>query len=283
MENSMHLKNPEEVNTNENIEITVFLEAVLLKYGYDFRNYSRVHIKRRILNFIQRNNSSSISELLYKMLYDENLFHSLLLDLSLNVTEMFRDPLFFKAIREIVVPYLQTYPFFKIWHAGCSSGEEVYSMAILLKEEGIYDRCIIYATDFNQVIIQKAKEAIFPLDLLKQYSANYFKADGKNSFSDYFIAKYDSALLNKNLKNNIVFSDHNLVNDGVFGEMNMIVCRNVLIYFNRDLQNKVHKLFYESLIHGGILCLGTKETLMFTDYSEKYTLLHKLSIYKKSY
>lgn len=268
---------------NQSIEIKLLLEAIYLKYGYDFRDYSKAHLKRRILTRLSRNHFSSISEMQYKVLNDEEFFHTLLVDLSLNVTEMFRDPYFFLAIREKVIPLLKTYPFIKIWHAGCATGEEVYSMAILLKEEGLLDRCTIYATDFNQIALEKAAEAIYPVNKLKDYTDNYNKADGKASFSDYFMVQYDAALLDKNLKKNIVFSDHNLVTDGIFGDMNMIVCRNVLIYFNRELQNRVIKLFYDSLVSGGILCLGTKETLMFSEFKEKFKQLHKLNVFKKNY
>ena len=273
----------EEEKNNQNIEIKLLLEAIHLKYGYDFRDYSKAHLKRRILTRLSRSNFGSVSEMQYKILNDHEFFHTLLVDLSLNVTEMFRDPYFFLGLRQTVAPLLKTYPFVKIWHAGCATGEEVYSMAILLKEEGLLDRCTMYATDFNQIALEKATEAIYPIKKLKDYTDNYNKTDGKASFSDYFTVKYDAAILDKNLKKNIVFSDHNLVTDGVFGEMNMIVCRNVLIYFNRELQNRILKLFYDSLVPGGILCLGTKESLMFSDYKESYKQLHKLNIFKKNY
>jgi chemotaxis protein methyltransferase CheR len=196
---------------------------------------------------------------------------------------MFRDPHFFVAVREEVVPILKTYPFIKIWHAGCSTGEEVYSIAILLKEEGLLDRCTIYATDFNQVALKKAAEAIYPLEKVKSYYDNYNKAKGKGSLSDYFTVHYDVAMLDKSLKKNVVFSDHNLVTDGVFGEMNIIFCRNVLIYFNRELQNRVYTLFYESLLPGGLLCLGSKETLAFSSCNKSFRLLNKYNIFKKLY
>ncbi|HLN54733.1 MAG TPA: protein-glutamate O-methyltransferase CheR [Bacteroidales bacterium] len=280
----MNSGNPEEENTrNQDIEIRLLLEAVYEKYGYDFRSYSGAYLKRRLISRMRRSNFESVSEMIHRMLYDQEFFRTLLLDISLNVTEMFRDPRFFVAIRENVIPLLRTYPFLKIWHAGCSTGEEVYSMTILLKEEGILDRCLIYATDFNQAVVQKASEAIYPLEKMKQYADNYYKSGGKNDFSDYYTAKYDSAIFDQSLKKNIVFSDHNLVSDGVFGEMNMIVCRNVLIYFNRELQNRVFTLLYKSLIPGAILCLGTKETMMFSGYKDKYTQLHKLNIFRKQY
>lgn len=275
---------PENEKTrNEDIEIRLLLEAVFEKYGYDFRDYSGAYLKRRLISRMRRSGLASVSEMQHRVLYDQEFFRTLLLDISLNVTEMFRDPRFFIAVREKVIPLLRTYPFLKIWHAGCSTGEEVFSMAILLKEENLLDRCLIYATDFNQAVVQKASEAIFPLDKLKEYSENYYKSKGGKSFSDYFTVKYDSAIIDQSLKKNMVFSDHNLVSDGVFGEMNMIVCRNVLIYFNRDLQNRVFRLFYDSLLPGGVLCLGSKETMMFSGFGNKYEQLHKLNIFRKLY
>jgi chemotaxis protein methyltransferase CheR len=273
----------EEEKINHNIEISLILEAIYLKYGYDFRNYSKAHVKRRILSRFTKDKFTSLAEMQHRLLTDPELFHSLLVDLSLNVTEMFRDPKFFYAIRELAVPIMKTYPFLKIWHAGCSTGEEVYSMAILLEEENLLDKSIIYATDFNQIVLSNATEAIYPVSRMKDYTENYNKAGGKVSFSDYFTVQYHAVKLDQRLKKNIVFSDHNLVTDGAFGEMNMIVCRNVLIYFNRELQNKVIKLFYECLLPGGILCLGTKETLMFSEYNEKFQQISKLNIFKKLY
>lgn len=255
---------------NEEIEIKLLIEGLFLKYGYDFRNYSKAHIKRRILRRLSISGLANISEMLYKALYDRSFFETILLDFSINVTEMFRDPTFYKALRKNVIPLLKTYPFLKIWHAGCATGEEVYSMAILLQEEGLYDRCQIYATDFNEVVLEKAKEGIYPIDNIKEYTYNYQQAGGTTSFSDYYMARYESVLLDQSLKEKIIFADHNLVTDGMFGEMNIIICRNVLIYFNKELQNRVINLFYESLCHGGILCLGSKESLRFSNYEEKF-------------
>jgi chemotaxis protein methyltransferase CheR len=269
--------------SNEDIEIHLLLEGIYMKYGYDFRNYSKTHLTRRIHGYVGRNHLSSVSEMQHQILNDPGFFHQLLLDLSLNVTEMFRDPRFFIALREKVIPLLKTYPFLKIWHAGCSTGEEVYSMAIVLQEEGLLDRCIIYATDFNQIVLNKASDAIYPLNRVREYADNYNKALGKASFSDYFTVKYDAAILDQHLKKNIVFSDHNLVTDGIFGEMNLIICRNVLIYFNRELQNRVFHLFFDSLLPGGVLCLGSKETLLFSGLKENYKQLDRLNIFKKIY
>ncbi len=267
---------------NVNIEIKLLLEAIFLKYGYDFRNYGQAHVKRRVMHRKTISGLDSISQITQKVLYDEDFFNLLLLDLSINVTEMFRDPGFYKSLREKVIPNLKTYPFLKIWHAGCATGEEVYSMAILLKEEGLYNKVQLYATDFNQVVLKKAKEGIYPIDLIKDYTGNYQKSGGKNSFADYYSAKYDSVLIDPSLKQNIVFADHNLVLDGVFGEMHMVICRNVLIYFNRTLQDRVIKLFLDSLVRGGYLCLGSKETLRFTTYFDNFSEVDKNEkIYKK--
>jgi chemotaxis protein methyltransferase CheR len=252
---------------NENLEIKLFLEAIYQKYGYDFRNYAKASLKRRIKHRLSLSGLESISEMLHKALYDISFFETLLLDLSLNVSEMFRDPSFFLALRKKVLPALKKNSFIKIWHAGCATGEEVYSMAILLKEVDIYDKTQIYATDFNEVILKKAKEGIFPLDNIKLYTVNYQKAGGRKSFADYYTAKYKSAVIQKSLKKNIVFADHNLVTDRVFGEMDLIVCRNVLIYFDKDLQDHAIKLFIESLSDSGLLCLGSKESIKFSKYS----------------
>jgi chemotaxis protein methyltransferase CheR len=264
------------------IEIELLLEAVRLKYGYDFRNYARAHVKRRVLHRLALSGLPNVSALQHQVLAEQRDFELLLLDLSINVTEMFRDPTFYLAVRTEAAPLLKTWPFLKIWHAGCASGEEVYSMAILLIEEELFERTQLYATDFNQVVIQKAKEATYPIESIKEYTANYQKAGGQSSFAEYYTAKYDSVILDQSLKKRIVFADHNLVTDGVFGEMNMIVCRNVLIYFNRELQNRVISLFYDSLCPGGFLCLGSKESLKFSDYAALFEpVVEKEKIYKK--
>jgi chemotaxis protein methyltransferase CheR len=218
----------------------------------------------------------------HRLIHDESFFHTLLLDLSINVSEMFRDPWVYKQIRETVAPRLRSYPFIKIWHAGCAAGQEVYSMSILLEEEGMKDRTQIYATDFNELILAKAKDGIYPLDLIREYTANYQQAGGRNSLSDYYIADYDNAVIRHSLRERILFSSHNLVTDGVFGEMQMIFCRNVLIYFDKILQNRVLRLFYDSLCPGGFLCLGSKESLKFSDVSEMFEVLsEKDRIYRK--
>lgn len=272
------------VSESELIEIELFLQAIYLKFGYDFKNYSKAHIRRRIRHRMGTSGFSSISEMTHRLLYDPFFYQEVLQDLSITVTEMFRDPDFYRAVRTEVVPMLKTYPFVKIWHAGCATGEEVYSMAILLHEEGVLNRSQIYATDFNQIALQKAKSGIYPIEKIKEYTQNYQKGGGKSSFSDYFNALYGSVKLNESLKKNIVFADHNLVTDGVFGEMNLVICRNVLIYFDKDLQNKVLKLFYDSLIPGGFLCLGSKESLRFADKANAFdTITEHEKIYRRKF
>jgi chemotaxis protein methyltransferase CheR len=255
---------------NEKIELDLLLEAIYQKYHYDFKEYSRAHIKRRFMYRMRIANLNSLSEMQHKILYDRSFFETLLMDLSINVTEMFRDPFFYLAIRKKIIPHLKKYSFIKVWHAGCASGEEVYSMAILLKEERLLEKTQIYATDFNALVLKKAKDGIYPIDLIKEYTSNYQKSGGVNSFADYYNAHYDSVILNPSLKDRIVFADHNLVTDGVFGEMNLILCRNVLIYFTKKLQNRVVKLFLDSLAPGGFLCLGSKESLQFTEYAGQF-------------
>lgn len=266
------------------LEIHDLLEAVYHKFGYDFRQYSEAHIRRRILNRMTLSGIKDIYELQIKVLNDELFAIVFLQDLSITVTEMFRDPVFYKSLRETVIPVLKTYPFLKIWHAGCSTGEEAYSMAILLQEEGLFERTTIYATDFNQQVLNRAKEGIFSAKMMKEYDLNYKLSGGKESISNYYISDDDNVIMNHSLKKKIVWANHNLVTDSVFAEVNLILCRNVLIYFDRNLQNKVQSLFYDSLINGGILCLGTKESLRFTDFNDKYSVLdEKQRIFKKKY
>lgn len=271
-----------ELIENERLEIFLLLEAIYQKYGYDFRNYAFAHTKRRLEHRKLLDGIGNYSEMVHKLIYNETFFNKLLLDLSINVTEMFRDPWVYSKIREVIIPHLKTYPFIKVWHAGCSAGQEVYSMGILLEEEGIKDRSQIYATDFNELILEKAKTGIYPMDLIREYTANYQKAGGMHSFSDYYTANYDNVVIKQSLKDKVLFSAHNLVTDGVFGEMNIIFCRNVLIYFDRDLQNRVFNLFYESLCPGGFLCLGSKESLKFSEVADKFEpVAEREKIYRK--
>ena len=269
---------------SSDLEISTLLEAIYQKYGYDFRQYSQAHIRRRVTNRMAMSGLEDISQMLTKVLNDEIFASALLQDLSITVTEMFRDPSFYVSFRENVIPILKTYPFLKIWHAGCATGEEAYSMAIVMQEEGLYDRTIIYATDFNQRVLNQAKEGIFSNKMMKIYTTNYQLSGGKNSFSSYYTSDHENVIMNQSLKKNIVWANHNLVTDSVFAEAHLILCRNVLIYFNHDLQNKVQSLFYDSLINGGILCLGSKESLRFTDLHDEYKELDKKQrIFKKRY
>ena len=254
----------------ERIEIELLLEGVFRHYGFDFRAYAYASIRRRLWKRIEEEGLSSISALQESVLHKPEMMEKLLLDLSINVTAMFRDPNFYVNFREHVVPLLRTYPFIRIWHAGCSTGEEVYSMAMLLREEGLYDRSRIYATDINEVVLHRAKAGIFPLERMQEYTDNYIRAGGKKSFSEYYTARYGGALFDTSLTKNVVFSQHNLVTDRSFSEFNVILCRNVLIYFDKTLQSKVHTLFYDSLAMFGVLVLGSKETLRFMSHEECY-------------
>ena len=257
----------------ENIEIDLLLDAVFRKYGYDFRSYSRASVKRRILKVMDTTKINRITDLIHAALCDNDVFEIMLRALSINVTEMFRDPTFFLAVRQTVIPHLKTRDLIKVWHAGCATGEEVYSMAILLKEAGLQKRCLIYATDMNKVVLASARDGIYPIDRIKEYTTNYQRAGGERSFGNYYSARYGSAILEKSLKTNITFAEHNLTTDGVFGEMDMIVCRNVLIYFNRELQDHVLRLFANSLAPGGVLCLGSKESIAFSAHHADFEVV----------
>jgi chemotaxis protein methyltransferase CheR len=265
----------EDKNELEVLEIQLLLEALYRYYGFDFRDYAIASLKRRIWNAVRAEHLTSVSGLQEKVLHDSTCLERFLLGLSVHVTSMFRDPSFYVTFRNQVVPLLRTYPFIRIWHAGCSTGEEVYSMAILMQEEGLYHRCRIYATDMNELVLKKAKAGIFHLDLMQEYTQNYLKAGGKRSFSEYYTAAYESAIFRASLRENILFSQHNLATDRSFNEFNVILCRNVLIYFNQALQERVHNLLYESLSRFGILGLGRQESLKFTPHEHHYEALEK--------
>lgn len=275
----MRTTQPEDI---EKIELNLFLEAMCQRYGYDFRNYAHASVRRRIRHMLAKSGYTKVSEMLPRLLYDEDFAQAAIYDFSISVTEMFRDPDFYQSLRKNVVPYLKTYPFIKVWHAGCATGEEVYSLAIVLQEEGLYERATIFATDFNEMVLEKAREGIYPLKDIRQYTTNYQKAGGVKPFADYYHAQYESAIMNQSLKRNITFASHNLVTDGVFGEMHLIFCRNVLIYFDKTLQNRVLKLFADSLNHGGFLCLGSKETLEFSEIANSFKVIDdQTRIYQK--
>jgi chemotaxis protein methyltransferase CheR len=254
----------------ERLEVELLLEAIHRRYGFDFREYAKASLKRRLWRRVSAEHLTSISGLLEKVLHDPACMERLLLDLSINVTAMFRDPSFYAAFRAKAVPILRTYPFTRVWVAGCSTGEEVYSLAILLHEEGVYERARIYATDINENVLEQARMGVFPLEKMQEYTQNYIRAGGKRAFSEYYSAAYDGAQFDRSLIQNVVFAQHNLVSDGSFNEFNAIVCRNVMIYFDRSLQDKVHELFHESLTTFGVLGLGHKETVRFTRYADSY-------------
>lgn len=278
--NSMHISQ-KTVDTEE-IELDLFLQAIHLKYGYDFRNYNKAHLRRRINQRLQLSGLKTISELQNRVLWEKEFFQTLIQDLSITVTEMFRDPEFYAAFRKKVIPDLKTYAHIKVWHAGCSTGEEVYSFAILLKEEGILSKTRIYATDINKNALATAKQGIYSSKEMEQYTRNYMEAGGAGKLSDYYTSKYGSVLFDQSLVKNVVFADHNLVTDGVFAEINLVFCRNVLIYFDKFLQNKVLTLFSNSLTKRGFLCLGTKESLQFSEEEANYSDIDKkMKIYRK--
>jgi len=256
--------------TLEELEIDLLLDAVARHYGYDFRNYARASLRRRLAGFRQQQGVASYSELIPIVLHDSEQFTAIIEALSVTVTEMFRDPFVYSMIRKELLPRLATFPHFNIWHAGCATGDEVYSMAILLKEEGLYDRATIYATDINGSSLHAAKEGIYSLEQIRTNTLNYQKAGGRRSFSDYYHANYKNSIIRNDLKRNIVFSTYNLVSDRVFNEMHLLMCCNVLIYFDEKLQGRVFKLIDSSLVRNGFLCLGTKESMLYSGVSGSY-------------
>jgi chemotaxis protein methyltransferase CheR len=251
-------------------ELNEILQIVHKTYGYDFTDYARASMHRRLQRFIDDHRYATSYDLKYALVNDKQVFDTFLKRVTVNVTEMFRDPEFYRTMKEKVLPVLASYPIIKIWHAGCSSGEEVFSLAILLHEAGLLERCKIYATDINPANLEKAKNGIMPLEAMKEYIGNYIKAGGQQDFASYYTARYNNAIIRKELREKVVFSPHNLVTDQVFNEFQLIFCRNVMIYFNRRLQNDVLRLFHESLSTFGYLALGTKESLLFTEVRQKF-------------
>ncbi|TDH29151.1 protein-glutamate O-methyltransferase CheR [Segetibacter sp. 3557_3] len=254
-------------------ELTEVLQLINQLYGYDFTGYASASMHRRVYRFMHASGLNTYDDLRYNLSEQKATFEHFLEFISVNVTEMFRDPEFFKTIKEEVFPRLATYPLIRIWHAGCATGEEVFSMAILLKEAGLLERTRIYATDINPVNIEKAKKGIMTLQVIKDYTANYIKSGGSKDFSGYYTALYNNALISKELRENILFSQHNLVTDQVFNEFQLVCCRNVMIYFNKGLQNKVLHLLHDSLAPLGYLALGPKESLLFTDIADRFEVI----------
>ena len=266
----------------EALELKLLLEAINTYYGHDFHDYAKASMLRRIRRHMERVGVKQISALIPCFLHDKESFNSFVKDMSVVVTEMYRDPEFFLALRNEVIPLLKTYPFIKIWHAGCASGQEVYSMAVMLEEEGLLNRCQIYATDFNESALKMARKGIYPQDEMSVYEENYQLAGGKQQLSNYCRQQYDSIKFKNRLSERVTFANHNLVTDGIFGEMNLILCRNVLIYFNQTLQDRVLNLLTDSLIPKGILCIGRRENLKHSTMNDQVeSLNHSQRIYRK--
>ena len=268
---------------DQDIEIDLLLEGIYRHYGYDFRSYARASLRRRLLNRLKIEDLENISQMIPKVLHEREFFEHFLEDLSISVTEMFRDPEFFRTLRQEVIPILKTYPFIKVWVAGCATGEEAFSVAIILKEEGLYDRSQIYATDYNKHSLEFAKKGVYSLELIEKYQESYIESGGNQNFENYYLAGSSHATLKPDLLERVTFGHHNLVCDQVFSEMHLILCRNVLIYFNKHLQNSVLDLFLSSLCYKGILCLGSKESLRFSKVFENFEpISEKQRIYQEN-
>lgn len=257
-------------DANFDIELRLLLDAIYLKYHYDFRGYAGASLRRRLRTALGRFGCTTLSQLQDKALNDPATFPALLDFLTVQVSEMFRDPAYFRALREQVVPLLRTYPSLRIWVAGCSAGEEVYSLAILLREEGLLERSLIYATDINGQALQKAEAGVYELDRIAGFTENHRRSGGRSSLSDYYTAAYGRAVFDKSLRKNMVFSDHSLATDSVFVEVQLVSCRNVLIYFNRELQDRSIGLFREALCRRGFLGIGAKESLRFSRHADAF-------------
>ncbi|WP_312750674.1 CheR family methyltransferase [Epilithonimonas hominis] len=263
-------------------ELEYLIKDVYDLYGYDFSLYSRASFKRRVNRICLIDKFTSFAELRYTLINEPNYLKRFIEEVTVNVTEMFRDPYFFKELRENILPQLGTYPLIRIWIAGCSTGEEAYSVAILLKEAGLHHKSLIYATDINPSVLETARAGVFPISQMKTYSENYILSGGKKDFSDYYTANYDSARFDSSLKEKMILSTHNLVSDSSFNSFQLIVCRNVLIYFDKPLQERVFKLFDDSLENLGYLALGSKETLRFSNLGKTYQQINDQKIWKKT-
>ncbi|MGE8243998.1 MAG: CheR family methyltransferase [Sphingobacterium sp.] len=264
-------------------EIDILLEDIYQRYGYDFIQYSRASIKRRINRIMTNDRFASFAELRFALKDDPEFLQHFVEEITVNLTEMFRDPLFFRQLREEILPQLGTYPLIRIWVAGCSSGEEAYSLAILLKEANLHHKSLIYATDINPRVLEIARNGIYPLSQIKSFSENYIESGGKQDFSNYYTANYEWAKFDPELKQKMILSTHNLVSDTSFNSFQLILCRNVLIYFNKDLQDRVFKLFDASLENLGYLALGSKETIRFSSIQQNFTAVGDQKIWKKLY
>ena len=253
------------------LELKLLLEGVFQRYQHDFRNYSLTSLRRRVGQALDRFDCKTVSQLQDRVLHEPAVFAQMLQYFTVQVSEMFRDPDYFAALRTKVVPLLKTYPSVKIWVAGCSTGEEVWSLAIMLAEEGLLERTLIYATDINADALKTAEAGIYALNRIAQFSENYLKAGGTKSLADYYATGYDSAVFDRSLRSQMVFADHSLATDSVFSEVHLVSCRNVLIYFNKSLQERSIKLFHDALVHRGFLGLGVKESLRFTLHASAFS------------
>lgn len=254
----------------EDLETRLLLDAIYHQYHYDFRGYSMASVKRRLKQAREHFECRSISELQHRVLHESAILPELLSYLTIQVSDLFRDPAYFRALRELVIPHLRTYPSLKVWVAGCSAGEELYSLVILFREEGLEDRTMFYGTDINPRALERAEAGVYELESIPRFTENHRKAGGKSSLSDYYTAAYGAAVFDKSLRSRAVFSDHSLVTDAVFAEMHLISCRNVLIYFDQDLQNRAIGLFSDSLVRKGFLGLGAKESLRFSKRADDF-------------
>jgi chemotaxis protein methyltransferase CheR len=264
------------------VELRLLIDAIYQVYHYDFRDYASASLRRRLTTALGHFQCERVSQLQDRVIHEPEVFYALLDYLTIQVSEMFRDPSYFRALREHVVPLLRTYPSLKIWVAGCSAGEEAYSLAILLREAGLLSRTLIYATDINPRTLQKAEAGIYPVDRIAGFTVNHRESGASTSLSDYYTAAYGRAIIDKSLKDHIVFSDHSLATDSVFAEVQLVSCRNVLIYFNRELQNRALGLFNESLCRHGFLGIGAKESLRFSSQEEGFDVfVREDRIYRK--
>lgn len=262
-------------STAQDIELKLLLDAIYLKYHYDFRQYATVSLQRRLLLAAENFGCRTLSQLQDRLLHEPLIFPSLLDYLTVQVSEMFRDPTYYRTLRESVVPLLSTYPFLKLWVAGCSTGEEVYSLAILLREEGLLERTLIYATDINPGALQKAEAGVYPVDRIATFTQNHIASGARSSLSDYYTAAYGNAVFDRSLKKHVVFSDHSLATDSVFAEVQFLSCRNVLIYFDRELQERALGLFKDSLCRKGFLGLGARESLRFSQHEAAFSVISR--------
>lgn len=266
----------------EAIELDLLVEAIWRRYSYDFRGYARASLARRIQRRIALDGFETMAALQHAVLHDVAYFRKVMTDLTVTTTEMFRYAPFFRVVREVVAPRLKTYPYVHIWHAGVSTGQEVYSMAIVLREAGLYDRCRLYATDVNRTALDAARAGVFPASQLADYTAAYQASGGTEPFADYFTVAYDRAAIDETLKKNIVFAEHNLATDAPFAEMHLVLCRNVMIYFDRTLRDRALGVLHESTVLNGMLAVGSRESLRFSAIEDKYEALDRdARVYRK--